>query len=135
MKNITLLLLLISSCHPKEKVEFRYSRLPDGIIIDDYSPVSNTDLINYLTAINDTLQMDSIGVYLTAENISRLNPEFERIYFSSVSGRNLLNRLNNDTTKVLRDLSICFGTFKGEQFVKNEDWDMEYMNNSFLLNK
>ncbi|RAV97613.1 hypothetical protein, partial [Pseudochryseolinea flava] len=121
------------SCNSKEKT-FRYTvqKGQSGILIKDYVPVTKEHLTEYLVKVNDTLKMKTLNVFLTGENIQKINPEFKNKYYRGEFGKMDLNSFQNDTARAMRNLQLHFGALKGNEFVKNDDWDKYLLNNRFL---
>jgi hypothetical protein len=128
-----LLLILIFACDKKE-ADFTYAvqNGQSGILIKNYTPVTKSDLTEYLIKVNDTLRMKTLNVFLTGENVQRINPEFKSKYYRGQLGKMELNSFQNDTAKAMRSLHLNFGALKGDQFIKNDDWDKHLLNNRFF---
>ena len=98
---------------------------PSGILIEDYEPVTKEELNAYLIKVNDTLKMDSINIFLSGENVEKINPDFHKGHFIKWFH-------GADTLSLPKDINLGFGTFNGEKFIKNDQWDKKLLNNRFL---
>jgi hypothetical protein len=133
-----LLLVLAISCQKKEQPmpAFEYEIMTgyhSGILIKNFNPTTKKKFAEILLSVNDSLKMDSVNVFILAGDINRINPEFKKKYFRGRVGRMNLEEMDYDTLRVLKTLRMGLGTFKGKEFIKNDNWDSLLLNNRFYL--
>lgn len=130
---LLILLMMMFSCESKDE-SFRYTvqKGQSGILIKDYVPVTKEGLTKYLIKVNDTLKMKTLNVFLTGENVQKINPEFKNKYYRGHLGKMDLNSFQNDTARAMRNLHLQFGALKEGNFTKNDDWDKHLLNNRFF---
>jgi hypothetical protein len=128
-----LFVLVLNSCETKD-INFPYTKMADdGIIIKNYYPINEEQLIRYLSSVNDTLKYKSMFVYLEAENIQRLNPDFKQNFFRSSMGQRILKERSYDTALIMKNYSFSFGYLKGGKFKKEDLYDCALLKGKFLL--
>jgi hypothetical protein len=134
MKRLLFILVIVTfSCDTRdEKFAYTVQKGQSGILIKDYLPVTKERLTRYLIKVNDTLEMKTLNVFLTAENVQKINPEFKDKYYHGELGKMDLNSFQYDTAKAMRNLHLHFGALKGDEFIKNDEWDKHLLNGRFL---
>ncbi|SHH63268.1 hypothetical protein SAMN04488109_4735 [Chryseolinea serpens] len=134
MKRLLLLSLLIASCGEKKaKLEFEQEKWsPYQVYLKNYQPVTEAQFNDYMSDIQRSIKLDSFHVFLLAENINDINPEFKKKFFRGILGREDLERAANDSAKVLRNLRIGFGVYENGKFLKNDFYDSLILNNQFF---
>ncbi len=134
MKGVLLLSLLIVSCGEKNaKLEFEQEKWsPHQVYFKNYQPVTETQFNVYVSDIQRSIKLDSFHIFLLGENIIDINPEFKKKFFRGILGREELERVANDSARVLKNLRIEFGVYDKGKFSKNDYYDSLLLNNQFF---
>lgn len=135
MKKFYLVFIIMLSCEHSAK-DFKYEIVnsESAIVLRDYEPTDQKSIKKFLANVKLDKKLDSLNIYLTAENISLINPNFKKKYFSTKHMQKTLKWNSNDTLKLLQNTNIYFGTFKDNSITVEHYTDSLYLDNGFIIN-